>query len=233
MSIRVLLADDHALFRAGVAAVLSAAGGFDIVGQATDGLDAVDKAQQLRPDVIVMDLHMPRCTGVEATQRLVQADPQTKVLILTISEREADLFSAIKAGAKGYVLKNFEPQELVEAVMVVAGGEAMIAPSMATKLLAEFRNGEAEQTGRPSSGHDIKGLLEGNDALSARERDVLQLVAKGLSNKEVADTLYVSINTVKTHLKNILDKLHLKNRSQAAAYAIRSGMTETESGQQR
>ncbi|MBI4310448.1 MAG: response regulator transcription factor [Chloroflexi bacterium] len=226
--IRVLLADDHALFRSGVAAVLGASKTFDVVGQAADGLEAVEKALQLKPDVIVMDLHMPRCTGVEATQRLQQALPSAKVLMLTVSEREADLFSAIKAGARGYVLKNFQPEDLVQAVEVVAKGEAIIAPLMASKLLLEFRGG-AEA--REEAAEEARELLEAGDALSAREREVLQCVARGLSNKEVADALYVSVNTVKTHLKNILEKLHLKNRSQAAAYAIRTGLADADRGE--
>ncbi len=226
MSIRVLLADDHALFRSGVAAALATSRAFEVVGEAADGLEAVEKAQHLKPDVIVMDLHMPRCTGVEATQRLQQAMPGVKVLILTVSEREADLFSAIKAGARGYVLKNFQPQELLQAVEVVASGEAMIAPSMAAKLLTEFRGGDADAPDKEDVVAEAKELMAGGESLSGREREVLQLVARGLSNKEVADTLYVSINTVKTHLKNILEKLHLKNRSQATAYAIRTGLAE-------
>jgi DNA-binding NarL/FixJ family response regulator len=214
-TVKVLIVDDHSLFRRGIADVLSSAGDLEVVGEAVDGLEGIEKARQLMPDVILMDLNMPNCTGLEAIQALQVEIPQINVLILTVSEMEEDLFTSIKYGAKGYLLKNAEPDELIQAIYHVARGESIILPLMATKLLTEFQN--------LSSGKKKKSD-EDHTGLSPREKEVLQLVAKGATNREIADSLFISENTVKTHLQNIMEKLHLANRSQAAAYAIQKGL---------
>jgi DNA-binding NarL/FixJ family response regulator len=181
-----------------------------------DGLDGIEKARQLKPGVIVMDLNMPRCSGLEAIQALQTEMPEIHVLVLTVSEMEEDLFASIKYGAKGYLLKKAEPDELIQAIHHVARGESIMSPLMATKLLTEFQG--------LASGVEKKPAEKSTAELSPREGEVLQLVAKGATNREIADELFISENTVKTHLQNIMEKLHLANRSQAAAYAIQKGL---------
>ena len=212
--IKVLLVDDHPLFRCGIAAVLAGRGSLEVVGEAADGMEAIEKAKELIPDVVVMDLQMPNCDGVEASEVLRRELPEINILVLTVSDKEADLFAAVKAGAKGYLLKDAEPDELAQAIIHIARGGVLVSSSMAEKLLTEFKTGE--------------GYREAASGLSQREGEVLQLVAKGASNKEIAHSLFISENTVKTHLRNIMDKLHLSNRSQAAAYAVRAGLSHQE-----
>ena len=214
-TVKVLIVDDHSLFRRGIADVLSSASDLKVVGEAVDGLEGIEKARQLMPDVILMDLNMPNCSGLEAIQALQVEIPDINVLILTVSEMEEDLFTSIKYGAKGYLLKNAEPDELIQDIYHVARGESIILPLMATKLLTEFQNLSSGK--KKKSDEDTTGL-------SPREKEVLQLVAKGATNREIADSLFISENTVKTHLQNIMEKLHLANRSQAAAYAIQKGL---------
>jgi DNA-binding NarL/FixJ family response regulator len=214
--IKVLIVDDHTLFRRGIAAVLAIHPDLDVIGEAADGLEAIDMAGKLNPEVILMDLNMPKCSGLEAIQALQAARPDVKVLVLTVSEMEADLFAAIKYGARGYLLKKAEPEELTHAIITIAQGGVIISPMMATKLLSEFKD--------LSSGLARTPAKEEESELTPREGDVLQLVAQGATNKEIADSLYISENTVKTHLQNIMEKLHLANRSQAAAYAIKKGL---------
>jgi DNA-binding NarL/FixJ family response regulator len=215
-TIKVLVVDDHALFRRGITTVLENQEGLEVVGEAIDGLEAIEKAKKLAPDVILMDLNMPHCTGLEATQALQASMPQVNVLILTVSDNESDLFAAMKFGAKGYILKNTEPEELTQAIFHIAQGGAIISPLMATKLLSEFKD--------LGTGTVVKSTQETDADLSPREGEVLKLVAQGATNKEIADSLFISENTVKTHLRNIMDKLHLANRSQAAAYAVKRGL---------
>ncbi len=211
--IKVLLVDDHALFRRGIAAVLANQENMEVVGEASDGLKAIEKAKEIAPDVILMDLMMPNCGGLEATTVLQAEVPQANILVLTISEKEADLFAAIKAGAKGYILKNTEPEDLIQAIFHVARGGVIVSPLMAAKLLAEFKEPARVE----------RGPVERADAdLSPREGEVLQLVAQGASNKEIAGSLFISENTVKTHLRSIMDKLHLVNRTQAAAWVAKT-----------
>ena len=214
--VRVLVVDDHTLFRRGIVTVLANQENISVVGEAVNGLEAIDKAEELVPDVIVMDLNMPQCSGLEATQALQAKMPQVSILVLTVSDNEADLFHAIKFGATGYILKNTEPEELVQAIHHIAQGGVIVSPMMAAKLLTEFR----------SLGTDAmaKKTAEEEDNLSPREDEVLRLVSQGATNKEIADSLFISENTVKTHLRNIMDKLHLANRSQAAAYAVKRGL---------
>lgn len=208
--ISVLLVDDHPLFRRGVLAVLSADKRITVVGEASNGKEGVSKAQELDPDVVLMDIQMPEMTGLEATVILQKEMPRCKILMLTISEKDEDLFNAVKFGAKGYLLKEVAPEEIVSAVVQVAGGEVRLTTSMATKLLGEFKSrGEKKN--------------EEQD-LSRREGEVLQYVTRGYTNKDIAGTLFISENTVKVHLRNILDKLHMKNRAEAATYAAKIGL---------
>ena len=214
--VKVLVVDDHALFRRGISAVLTNQKNLEIVGEATNGLEAIEKAEKTSPDVILMDLNMPHCNGLEATQALQTKAPQINILVLTISENESDLFAAIKFGAKGYILKNTEPEELIQAILHIAQGGVIISPTMATKLLAEFKD--------PGTPAETESSQKSEANLSPREVEVLQLVSQGATNKEIADSLFISGNTAKTHLRNIMEKLHLANRSQAAAYAVEKGL---------
>ncbi len=215
-TIKDLVVDDHTVFRRGITAVLAHQEGLVVVGEAADGLESIEKAREIAPDVILMDLNMPHCSGLEAIQALQAEIPQINILVLTVSEMETDLFAAVKFGATGYLLKKVEPEELISAIFHIAQGEVIVSPLMATKLLTEFKDLAAGTT---------RESVEKADAdLSPREGEVLQLVAQGATNKEIADSLFISENTVKTHLKNIMEKLHLANRSQAAAYAIKRGL---------
>jgi two-component system nitrate/nitrite response regulator NarL len=214
-SIRILLVDDQLLFRKGLRALLDDQEDMEVVGEAADGLQALDRARAAAPDVVLMDIHMPVCNGVEATRKIKLELPETKVVALTVSDEDDDLFEAIKSGAEGYLLKDLRPEELYDLLRGVMKGETPISPAVASKLLSEFRT-------RPR-----RDLPEtpGWD-LTARELEVLQLVTSGLSNAEIAARLHIVEGTVKNHLHNILEKLHLENRVQAAAYAIREGLVE-------
>ncbi len=215
-TIRVLVVDDHTLFRRGIIDVLSGQENLQVVGEAIDGLEAIQKAGETLPDVILMDLNMPHCSGLEATQALRTKMPHVNILVLTVSDRESDLFAAIKFGARGYILKNTEPEALVHAIFHIARGGVIISPLMANTLLTEFQGMDIQVT-------DDTALVP-DTRLSPRETDVLKLVARGATNREIADALFISENTVKTHLSNIMEKLHLANRSQAAAYAVKWGL---------
>ena len=219
-TVKVLVVDDHTLFRRGITAVLANQEGLEVVGEALDGLEAIEKTKEIAPDVVLMDLNMPRCSGLEAIQALQTEMPQVNVLVLTVSDKEADLFAAVKFGARGYILKNTEPEELIHAILHIAQGGVIVSPLMATKLLTEFKD--------LSAGVERESIPGTDAALSPREGEVLQLVAQGASNKKIADSLFISENTVKTHLRNIMEKLHLANRSQAAAYAVRRGLVPDE-----
>ena len=213
-TIRVLLVDDHPLFRSGVASLLRQQVDFEVGGEAQDGEEALEKAKELMPDVMLMDVYMPGMGGLEATRRIKELLPYVKIVMLTVSEEDKDLFEAIKAGAHGYLLKKIEPAEFFRALRGVFHGEAPISRAAATKILAEF----ARLARRGSQGANPQ------EKVSPREREVLELLTKGATNKEIAATLTISENTVKNHLKNILEKLHLENRVQAAAYAFREGL---------
>ncbi len=211
---RVLLVDDHALVRNGIASLLMASN-IDVVGEASDGLEALEKARQLKPDIILMDIKMPRCNGLEAT-RLIKAEmPEIKIIILTVSDDDEDLFEAIKSGAEGYLLKNIRAEEFFALLSGVVRGEAAISSLLATKIIEEF----ARQTAR-----EIEPPPSENEPTES-ETDVLRLVATGALNKEIASTLNITENTVKYHLRNIMEKLHLRNRAQVAAYAVSKGLT--------
>jgi len=211
--IRLLLADDHTLFRKGLASLLEKEPRFEIIGEAEDGADAISKAQASVPDVVLMDIHMPGINGLEATRQITHTLPATRVVMLTISEEDKDLFEAIKCGAHGYLSKKVEPEKLRELLEGVFRGEAPLSGATAAKILKEFAT-TAKDSGLPSG-----------DDLTTREKEVLQLLATGLTNKEIGARLEIAENTVKNHLKNILAKLHLQNRVQAATLAIQQGMT--------
>lgn len=220
-AIRVLLADDHQLFRAGIASLLARERDIEVVGQARNGQEAVTLAQQLQPDVALLDIQMPLCTGLEAARQLLAQQASLKIIMLTISEKDEDLFTAVKAGAQGYLLKgSTSAQELVTAVRQVAAGEAIIASSLVPQLLAEFAALSKEP--EPELEEEEK---EARPVLSERELEVLHLVSQGLKNREIAAQLFISENTVRTHLRNILDKLHVQNRVQAAAM-LRQGVDD-------
>lgn len=212
--LKVLLVDDHALFRSGVATLLQRHEGFEVVGEARDGEEALAKAEELMPDVILMDIYMPRCDGLQATRRIKESLPYTKIVILTASDEDHTLFEAIKSGAHGYLLKNIEPQDLFDMLRGVSRGEAPISRATAAKILDELakRRDQSPESDRPQ------------DRLTQREREVLVLLTRGATNKEIANDLCISENTVKNHLRNILEKLHLENRVQAAAFALREGL---------
>ena len=205
--IRVLIVDDHAVVRSGLAKILGAESDIAIVGEAKDGFDAIEKAMELKPDVILMDIFMPRCSGLQATVAIRQKLADARVLILTVSEQEDDLFQALRFGAQGYLLKSATITEVADGVRMIASGEAMLSPHIISRLVAELR----EKVNEP--------------ALSNREAEVLQLLGEGLSNTEIANRLFIGESTVRTYLHRILDKLQLKNRSEAVAYAIRHHLT--------
>ncbi len=208
---RVLLADDHALFRAGIASLLKA-WGLEVVGQAGDGEEAVLRARQVHPDLIFMDISMPRRNGLEATRMIKAEMPDVKIVMLTVSDDDTNLFEAIKSGAEGYLLKNLREEEFARLLSRVGQGEPLISPSLAAKLLREFARLNSEQ------GHAAA------DELTDREKEVLAQVARGATNKEIATTLFISENTVNFHMKHILAKLHLRNRAQVVAWAHERGL---------
>jgi DNA-binding NarL/FixJ family response regulator len=219
--IRVLLVDDHILLRKGLASVLTPERGFEVVGEASDGQEALERAQTLMPDLILMDIYMPGMSGLEATRRIKAVLPHVKIVILTVSEEDKDLFEAIKGGAQGYILKKIAPRALCTTLKSVFQGEASISGRMAAKILGEFaRQGRQPSPGSPPTTN-----------LSAREKEVLKLVSQGKSNKEIAAALAIAESTVKGYLKSILEKLHVENRVQAATFALREGLIEETRGQ--
>ena len=213
-SLRILLIDDHLLFRKGVEAVLNTRPDIEIVGQGGNGLEAIALARETKPDIILMDIAMDECNGLEATRRIRQEMPEQKIIMVTVSEEDRDLFEAIKAGAQGYVIKDLKVHQLFAVIDSVAQGEASFSGTIAVKILEEFR--------RPKESSSQEG--ESVDPLSPREIEVLELIVEGFTNREIADRLFISESTVKGHLRNILDKLHLQNRIQAAVYAVRQGL---------
>jgi len=208
--IHILLVDDHALLRKGLASLLRAEPDFEVVGEAADGLDAIAQAAVLRPEVVLMDVRMPRLSGLEATRQILSALPQTKILMLSMSEDEDAMFEAVRSGAHGYLLKTAEPAELFEGLRGVVRGEAPLSSGLAVKLLREF----ARQA------HEAPLPAQPQDALSPREKEILTLVADGKSNKDIATALGIAENTVKNCVKTILEKLQLENRVQAAVFAL-------------
>lgn len=211
-TIRVLIADDHPIVRDGLRTLINTEPGMELVGEAVNGEDAVQKAIAQRPDVILMDLVMPVKDGLEAISEIKSIEPNIAILVLTSFSEEDKVFPAIRAGALGYLLKDSSPQQLLQAIYDVHRGEASLHPSIALQLIREIN--------QPSD------LPLAEDPLTERELDVLKLVAQGMTNQEIADRLYRSEWTVRTHVRNILSKLHLANRTQAALYALREGLAE-------
>jgi DNA-binding NarL/FixJ family response regulator len=215
--IRVLLADDHHLFREGVANILNAQPDLEVFGEASDGLEVLVKARKLKPDLILMDIGMPGCDGVEATQRIKQELPETVIVILTVRDEDEKLFEAIQCGAQGYLLKSIRSQELVSMIRGAVHGEAAITPALGGRMLEEFR-----RLGR----QPVTILPEQEVTLTGREKEVLSLVAQGASDQEIAEELVISVHTVKSHMRNILAKLQLGHRHEAAQYALREGLIQ-------
>jgi len=215
--IRVLVVDDQALFRRGLIVVLSASSDVEVVGEASDGEEAVAKAQELRPDVVTMDVRMPRLSGIEATRHIRRLLPATEVLMLTVSDDEDDLYESVKAGANGYLLKEIAVEEIAETVRAIVQHQAPVSPSMTSKLLAEFRSLARRASEREE-------LLP--PELTDREMQVLRLIAQSRSNKDIAAALFISENTVKNHVRNILEKLHLHSRMEAVTYAWRKRLLD-------
>jgi two-component system nitrate/nitrite response regulator NarL len=213
--IRVLLADDHALFREGLTNILNAQPDFEVVGEASDGLEVIVKAADLIPDLILMDVSMPGCDGLEATQKIKKQQVNTTIVILTVRDEDEKLFDAIKSGAQGYILKSVRSHQLVDMLRGAMRGEAAITSALGGRMLEEFRR----LSHRPAPAPEDEVIT-----LTTREQDVLSLVAEGQSDKEIAQTLSLSIHTVKSHMRNILSKLHLSHRHQAALYAMREGL---------
>jgi NarL family two-component system response regulator LiaR len=213
--IRVLISDDHAIVREGLRSLLETEPGMELVGEAADGDEVVTKARALRPDVILLDLMMPRMDGIEALGAIKRDQPDARVLVLTSFAEDEKVFAAIKTGALGYLLKDSSPQELLQAIREVARGESSLHPTIARKVLRELS--------RP------RDLPPTSDPLTARELEVLRLVAQGLSNQEIAERLALSERTARTHVSQILAKLHLANRTQAALYALREGLARADS----
>ncbi len=215
--LRVLIVDDHALFRRGLQMVLEQEPDIDVVGEAADGAEAVDRSQDLMPDVVLMDVRMPKRSGIEATQEIRELLPHAKILMLTISDEEADLYEAIKAGASGYLLKEISIEEVADAIRSVWAGQSRISPTMASKLLTEF----AAMSKRAEEKRQVPA-----PRLTEREMEVLKLVAEGLNNRDIGERLFISENTVKNHIRNILEKLHLHSRMEAVVYAVREKLLE-------
>jgi two-component system NarL family response regulator len=211
-TIRVLIADDAPLFRRGLYVVLSTEPNIEVVAEAENGEEAISKAEECAPDVVLMDVRMPRVNGIDAARAIRDSSPSTKIIMLTVSDEDDDLYEAIKAGANSYLLKEVSVEEVPEAIRAVVQGQSLISPSMASKLLNEYttlakRAEEKSQYPAP--------------ALTSRELEVLKLVAKGQSNREIGEDLFISENTVKNHVRNILEKLHLHSRMEAVIYAVR------------
>lgn len=209
-AIRVVIVDDHAIVRKGIRALLRHLPDIEVVGEAEDGREAIAEVEKLQPDVVLMDLLMPELDGIESTRRIMLHQPETRILVLTSFAGEDEIFPAIKAGALGYHLKDSSPEELVQAIRQVHRGESSLHPVIARKVLQELSH-PSERPPTP-------------DPLTPREVQVLRLVAQGRSNQEIADTLVISETTVRTHVSNILSKLHLASRTQAALYALREGL---------
>jgi len=212
--IRILIADDHSIVRKGIHALLATEPDFQVVGEVGDGISAVQQSIELHPDVVLMDLMMPKMNGIEATARITADNPAARVLVLTSFAANDQVFPAIKAGAAGYLLKDSSPEDLIRAIRQVHRGESWLHPAIARKVLQELTHtSDAGQTPTPA------------EQLTERELDVLRLLAQGFSNKEIAERLVLSDTTVRTHVSNILGKLHLASRTQAALYALRKGLT--------
>jgi DNA-binding NarL/FixJ family response regulator len=213
--IRVLVVDDQELFRRGLTMLLSSEEGIEVVGEAGDGVEGTTLAETVAPDVVLLDVRMPKRSGIEACLAIKERVPSAKIIMLTVSDEEADLYEAVKSGAAGYLLKDSSIEEVAQAVRVVSEGQSLISPSMAVKLIDEFK-----QMSRPEKGQ-VPGLR-----LTERELEVLRLVATGMNNREIAKQLVISENTVKNHVRNILEKLQLHSRMEAVMYAVKEKLLD-------
>jgi two-component system NarL family response regulator len=232
--VRIVIADDHAVYRRGLRQALGADPTIAVVAEADDGLEAIAQVEELVPDVVLMDIRMPRLNGIDAAREIRTRVPSVRVVMLTVSEEEDDLFEAIKAGANGYLLKELPAEDIATAIRAVANGDSLITPSMASKLLREFSALATRAAGavppardreaQPPAEQPARARGPAEPMLSPRELEVLTLVAEGLSNRSVADQLYISENTVKNHMGNILEKLQLHSRTEAVMYAVRRGL---------
>ena len=218
--IRVLIVDDHTLFRSGIKMLLQRQKDFEVVGEAGDGLEGAKRAKLLRPDVVLLDLHMPGISGREAVRIITEEVPETRVVMLTVSEDAEDLVDCLRAGATGYLLKNIETDYLTNAIQSAARGESVMSPQMTGKLVQEFRTQPKAGASSPSG--------EEHEKLSPREKEIITHLARGASNKEVARSLGVAESTVKIHVQSILKKLNLTSRVQAAVYAVEHGLVPKE-----
>src|ERR1700689_1311172 len=217
--IRTLIVDDHALFRRGLEIVLVSEPDIEVVGQAGDGTEAVQKAGESVPDIVLMDVRMPRSSGIQACRAIKDVAPSAKIIILTMSDEEEDLFEAIRAGASGYLLKDIPLDDLAEAVRSVHGGQSLISPSMAGKLLTEFATLARRDAEEPPRQVPAPKLTD-------REMQVLKLVARGMNNRDIAKELFIPENTVKNHVRNILEKLQIHSRMEAVMVAVREKLIE-------
>ena len=218
--IRTMIVDDHALFRRGLEMVLAAEPDIELVSEASDGAEAVEKAGETLPDIVLMDIRMPRSSGIEACRALKDVVPSAKIVMLTISDEEADLFEAIRAGASGYLLKDIPLDEVADTVRAVDGGQSLINPSMAGKLLTEFAIlARREAASEPPEQVPAPRLTD-------REMQVLKLIARGMNNRDIAKELFISENTVKNHVRNILEKLQIHSRMEAVMVAVREKLIE-------
>ncbi len=213
MTLKIMLVDDHALFRSGVSLLLKQEADFDIVGESADGLDAVKRVRQYAPDIVLLDLNMPGLSGLEALQLIKQDCPQVKVLILTVSEEGEELAQALRSGASGYLLKNMDAESLIDHIRKVAAGKTVIAEPMTVKLVEQLQKSAPRER-----------LAEGLQKLTQREREILQRLACGESNKEIARRFNLAESTVKIHVQSILKKLNLASRVQAAVFAVEHGL---------
>ena len=216
MSIRVLVADDQSMVRAGFRLLLSGEDGIEVVAEAENGLEAVDKAARFQPSVVLMDIRMPELDGLEATRRILAADPGARILILTTFDLDEYIYEALRAGASGFVLKDDPPEQLIAAIRTVAAGDALLSPAVTRRVIQQFTR--IPRAAQPS----------GFEQLTGRERDVLRLVAQGLSNAEIGEQLYIGETTVKTHVTHVLQKLQLRDRVQAVVLAYQTGLLEPE-----
>jgi NarL family two-component system response regulator LiaR len=228
--IRVFVVDDHAIVRDGIQSILATEPDIECVGEAANGADAVSKARILRPDVILMDLVMPEMDGIEAIQQILASQPEARILVLTSFSADDKVFPAIKAGALGYLLKDTGSEDLMRAIHQVYRGEASLHPKIARMLLQEISAVKPSQNVEPQP--HFPGRSAKVDPLTERELEVLELVARGHTNREIADQLVVTEGTVRTHVSNILDKLHLASRTQATLYALREGLASLDDGEE-
>jgi DNA-binding NarL/FixJ family response regulator len=216
MSIRVLVADDQSMVRAGFRMLLGGEDDIDVVAEAGDGREAVDKAARFEPNVVLMDIRMPDVDGLQATREILAASPEVRILILTTFDLDEYIYEALSAGASGFVLKDDPPEQLIAAIRTVAAGDALLSPSVTNRVISQFARLQ-----RPAPPKEL-------DELTARERDVLRLIAKGLSNAEIGEELFISDTTVKTHVTHVLQKLNLRDRVQAVVLAYQSGIMDGE-----